>query len=85
MKDMRPISLCNVVYKLVSKILANRLMNILPEIIAPNQSDFVPGRLVTDNILLSYECTHFMKTNRRGHEGYAAVKLYMSKDYDRVE
>ena len=84
-KQYRPISLCNVMYKAITKIIVNRLKLVLKHYISINQSAFIPGRHIIDNIIISHEYLHFLKNKRHGKDGYMAVKLDISKAYDRVE
>lgn len=84
MKDLRPISLCNVVYKLISKVMYNRLKRVLPGIIDESQSAFVSGSLIQDNVLITFETIHAMRNKRFGKWRDMALKINISKAYDRV-
>lgn len=83
--EFRPISLCNILYKLIAKTLANRLKRVLPSIISWNHSAFILGRLTSDNIIVAYEALHSIFHQMQGRVGNMAIKPDISKAYDRVE
>ncbi|GJY23016.1 putative reverse transcriptase domain, reverse transcriptase zinc-binding domain protein [Tanacetum coccineum] len=81
--DYRPISCCNVLFKCISKIIANRIKHCLKSIVSPNQSAFVPGRSITDNILLTQELMHNYHLDRGPPR--CAFKVDIQKAYDTVD
>jgi hypothetical protein len=85
--DFWPISLCYVIYKLIAKVLANRMKKLLPAVISQTQSAFILGRLITDNILMAFEALPTMDGRIKGGGGGGSygLKLDMSKAYDKVE
>ncbi|MCH80176.1 hypothetical protein A2U01_0000939, partial [Trifolium medium] len=85
MKELRPIALCNVLYKIVSKLLANRLKMCLDKCISEEQSAFVEGRSILDNALIAMEIIHALKRRTRGMKGELALKIDISKAYDKVD
>ncbi|KAJ9558242.1 hypothetical protein OSB04_012856 [Centaurea solstitialis] len=85
MRDLRPISLCNVLYRILAKVLANRLRPLMERIIGIEQSAFVKGRSIVDNVMIAFEVLHNMKTKYKAKEGDTALKIDISKAYDRVD
>uniref|UniRef100_A0A803NT74 Reverse transcriptase domain-containing protein n=1 Tax=Cannabis sativa TaxID=3483 RepID=A0A803NT74_CANSA len=82
--DFRPIALCNVVYKCISKIVALRLRPILPKIISPVQTAFIKGRSISENIAMAHEIVHSM-AKKKGSRGFMMIKLDMEKAYDKMD
>ena len=60
----KPFSLCNICYKIIIKILANRIKHFLNKIISPLQGAFALGRLINDNIMLAHEIIHSFKKKK---------------------
>lgn len=85
MAEYRPIALCNVYFKIISKLLSLRLKPVLSSIISEHQSAFIPERAIQDNILITHEVLHFLKASKAEKRCTMAVKTDMSKAYDIVE
>lgn len=85
MLDLRLISLCNVVYRIIAKVLANILKPLVSKCVSSEQSAFCVGRFIIDNAIVANEILHHMKCKRKGKLGIVAPKLDISKAYDRVD
>ncbi|KAK3198377.1 hypothetical protein Dsin_021792 [Dipteronia sinensis] len=83
MKDFRPISCCNTLYKIIAKIVTNRIKPCLPDIISPSQSAFVAGRCIGDNILLVQELMR--NYHKDASCSRLALKVDLMKDFDMVD
>ena len=82
--QFRPINLCNVTYKIIMKIMVNRLKPLMNSLISPFQNAFIQGRNICDNILLAHEIMDTMGEKKGRKKGYGALKVDMCKAYDRV-
>lgn len=82
-KEFRPISLCNTIYKLITKVLVNRLRPMLDSIISPFQSSFIPKRGMCDNAIILQEITHMMHKSKK-IKGDVAFKIDLQKAYDHI-
>ena len=81
----RPISCCDFVYKIISRILVVRLKKFMNDIISPYQNAFVGERQIQDNIVITHEALHTLKQNGKISKNSFIAKVDMSKAYDRLE
>ena len=79
----RPISLCNVLFKIITKMMVIRMKQVIPKLIGPTQASFIPGRLSIDNIVIVQEAVHSMR-RKKGTKGWMLLKLDLEKAYDRI-
>ncbi|KAG7564477.1 Ribonuclease H-like superfamily [Arabidopsis suecica] len=81
--QFRPISLCNVLFKTITKAMVGRLKGVMTRLIGSAQSSFIPGRLSTENIVVVQEAVHSMR-RKKGRKGWMLLKLDLEKAYDRI-
>jgi len=83
-QDFRPISLCNVIYKVIAKSLADRIKPHLPNKIHLSESAFIPGRHISSNIITAQEITHTFGLSSWKNKGFL-LKIDLAKAFDRIE
>jgi len=81
--QFRLVSLCNVVYKILSKVIVNRIKPCLNSIISPYQSSFISGRSIHHNIIVAQEMVHSM-ASMKGNKMFMSIKIDLEKAYDRL-
>jgi hypothetical protein len=84
LNQYRPISLCNTVYKVVTRIIVNRIRPLLSHLISPYQAAFVPGKKGVDNVIIAQELIHSLH-KKKGKLGQFVLKIDLEKAYDRLE
>ncbi|KAK3219715.1 hypothetical protein Dsin_013685 [Dipteronia sinensis] len=77
--EFRPISLCNVTYRIMAKELANRFGTVLDKVISETKSTFIPGQYISDNAVISFECIHALRRRKKCRKGTMALKLDMMR------
>ena len=81
--QFRPITLCNVAYKVISKIIVKRLRPLLHKLVGPYQASFMPDRQTKDNIIITQEIIHTLE-KRKYREGGIILKIDLEKAYDMI-
>lgn len=82
--DFRPITLCNVSYKIISKILTNRLKLVMHKLVGKEQSAFLAGKSSFDNFIVVQEIVHSLESDTR-NPPRMMLKIDIAKAYDMVE